>query len=431
MRKQVSELIGTLQQSVLEITGSAADNKEDLLHKSLHEFHDAILGDLDPYLPAEPDEEMLAKGVSHIALFADTLAKAGLGVDLASMANAPAEHLAEMDRFLAVGELVLRKMANSTAEVVETDEDADLADAAGELYTLPTSDGDEVLIKSALPEHLAGYMTDPVNVLADGATLARMFQTDAIGMAQTLQKSEALPDDMVDAFPELFEQPRLRKADDETMGAGADPSAGDDPGDTIGDDATQDPIEIALRCISVAVVVLGSLKQAQGGNDMPVDQSGGDVSGYPDDGGGMAGPPLRRQEPMSVAPLGKILRGEVEVDDDLADYIEEAEEVKGALEELQKSLSAQQKDLNAERAETREAMRKMQETIDRLQAQPKPAQGVAMVVNKSEDYAFAGQQTPAERAEQLSKMAEADPDAAAKEVLKMLHRTGGQPLVGP
>lgn len=426
MRKSnVADMIGVLQASVLEIAGSAADNKDDLLQKSFAEFEGAMLGDLDPYLPGEPDEEALAKGVSHIALFQDALSKALHGVHLAA-AVAPGDQIGEMGRFIAVGELVLRKMANATAEVVEDDADADAAETAGELFKVEDANGEDVLIKSVLPEHLAAYLTDPVILLTEEAEIARSFHEDVIDAARALQKAEALPDVVVTEFPELFEDSSaLRKADDETMGAGADPSTGDDPGDMASDDATQNPIETMVRCASVIVMLGGSLLKA-GANDQPVDQFGDDVSGVADDSAGMAGPPLRRQEPVLDAPLSKILRGEVEVRDDLADYIENAEHTRSELGVLKKSLDEEK----AQNAEMRESLRKMQETVQRLQAAPKAPQGVAMVVNKSDDYVIPGQR-PSERQEQLTKLAEVDPDAAAKELLKMVHQGGGQPLTPP
>jgi hypothetical protein len=334
-------------------------------------------------------------------------------------------------------------MANAVAEPVD---EADAGDA--ELVKIEGFDGTETLLKSDLPDDLCEYLTDPVELVEAFALMARSFSDDAVVTADVLNKMDLLPAELAEAYPELFEPlakkgfpPGLKKPQQPGMGQqqaqqGAPPGTPDeedpdqdpsqqDPSqqemqpqddgtDPAGaDDAAQNPIEMITRLASIIVVVAGSLMQAQGGEAAEQDPNNAP-----------AGPEeqLQRQVPLEDIPLEKILRGEIVVSASLADALEERE----TLRKSNVSLTEQQ---NAAQI----AMRKMQETIDRLHALPAPAKGALFAMGKTEDHQLgaAGQPSREDEVRRIDALAKTNPEAASRALLKIVHTGGGTPLVPP
>ena len=263
MLHELSPLFETLQKSVIEISASGAENSEALLRKSLDEFQSTMISHLEPILPAP--YEPLAKGLNHIAMFANTLRdversitaiKTGRPAWMSSPEGmpeekVPAEVADQMDRFLDVGVLTLRTMVNDAAELPMDDADLERAEAVGALAKIESEDGaPEVWVKTELPEDYRDFLIHPVDLLAKSAEMGRFFYNTAQAIAEPLDANGMLPDSFIDAFPELF------KLDDEDIGTGGDPDANADPGDAAGDltdDATMPDWTIVARMAAAMV----------------------------------------------------------------------------------------------------------------------------------------------------------------------------------
>lgn len=458
MRKIIADHIDLLNKTASEIALSAADNREELLTQSFDQFRDVLLEDLEPILP--PDNEPLAKGLNFIAGFASTLRQTRSAVDalqagrpFLAKADDPAEVMPEemsdmLDDWVNVGISCLRAMVNSTAELPNEGENLARLERQGNLAKLAGADGEEILIKTELPPDYHEFLTDPVDMLADFATHAQVFQERARAIAMDLEKQDALPDQVIEEFPELFPDlmEELTKApppfppkrgaaptgDDEELGAGGDPDASPDPGaDANADDTPQNPIEMMVRLASIIVVVGGSILQAEGGDqtdemNQDQDQIPGDNTANPA-GPSPSRPPVfakqAKQSSVFDVPLEKILGGEVEVDPTVADALEE-------LLELRKS-AAEAQTLRQELTGTTTELGKLKAMVEQMQKQPAPAKGHTMIVEKRDDtpQPSSSGDDMAKRAQRIEELRETNPEAAARELLKVTHSAGGRPFV--
>ena len=444
MRKDLSGLIQTLEKSATEIALSGADDREQRLSKSFSEFEAAMFAQLDDVLP---NEEQLAKGVNHIGSFAHAVRQASNAMELVK-AEAPEEISDLADDWINVGVTALRTMVNGTAEVPADGENLERLERQGNLAKLMTPDGEEMLVKTDLPQDYHEFLTDPVDLLADYATHGQIFTERARMIAEDLQKSEMLPDQVVEEFPELFDLPMSKALEDENLGTGDDPDAAEDPGGDQGDDdLPQNPIEMMVRLASIMVVIGGSILQSQGQGAPPMmgDENGqrpDNTAGPTGPVGGGAPPPshreppptsrrqppdeLRRQEPdFGDVTLEKILKGEVAVSDTVADALEE-------LDRLRKA-STNEGDLRKQLLGTTAELTKLKDMVKQLQAQPAPAKGVTMVVEKRDDVQPLPQSTGEvdlnKAVADIERLRETDPEAASRALLKVTHATGGRPFV--
>lgn len=479
MRKDVADLVGTLRASVLEIADSAAPNRDELLAKSFEQFGEALapvveplegVSDLDP-----PELEPLGEGLEHINAFGTALGEMRLSVDAifagnplrkrditeaeaAGIVYAAADDLSErIETFMQLGELILAKMVNDSVEIIDTDLEAAAAEADGTLAKIDTAAG-TLLVRTPLPDELCAYLADPLDLLVKTADLARALTGSATLLAGELAKAEALPDDLLDAYPELVfdvgellekafppkkgaspESVASRTAtsqgsaddgssdreeeeedegdeggdgqggeDEAVGGGGANPDAGEGPTD-ITDDAPQNPIEMITRLASIIVVIGGSLLQGQQGADQSTDQA---VNG-PDAGN------VGLQRGETIGDLRKIYAGEIEIDPALADELEELQERRAAGDRLQKQLEG----TNAE-------LEKMKQAMARLQSQPAPGKGRLMApVGKSEDVGGELAKGEAATAEAVDSLRKTAPEQAAKLLIAQAHRAGGHSLL--
>lgn len=459
MRKDVATMIGTLGKSVLEISGSGADNRDQLLNKSFDEFRDALFAKLEPVLPTE--DEPLAKGLNHIACFANALRdianrvqaiKTGqpawlLGGDSSNGGvneMLPPEIADALDRFVAHGVVTLRQMVNDTAELPEDDADLERAERAGKLIKIMGTGGQELLVKTALPEGYWEYLTDPLDLLIDYAELARDMQNEALLLAEPMAKNGEIPDTVVESYPELFEEPDsgttrdggrvgqnrpgLHKAEDENVGTGGDPGSANDPGSDDGqdgdgadgaDDLPQNPLEAMVRLATIIVALGGSLLQSGAGDETDPNATS-DASGMPDDSGANAG--LTRMAPLSFGdvPLEKILKGEVEVSPSLADALESHLQLTKTYPGLQKELEDKNRELTL-----------LKETVERLRATPAAPKGAisdrVMTVGKAEDMQSGTGGMLKNEHERIETLSKTNPDAAARDLIKLAHAGMGAP----
>lgn len=478
MRKTLETLVSTLNASVSEIALSGVTDQEEHLTKSFGEFKAALLAEMDPFLPVE--DEPLAKGLNHVATFANALR------DMANRVRAlqtgqprwmvsdgndgeaerlPPEISDQLDTFLNLGITVLRAMVNDTAEL-PTDEELERGDPAviDGLAKIELLSGEDMLVKTALPVAYHEFLTDPVDLLGQYAMGGRALTNQALALASELAKRDELPEAILEIYPELFEElgkagavPPGKKAParaaapggaaggggDENVGDGNDPDAGQEPQDPaddpnaggadMTDDAPQNPIEMIVRLASIIVVVGGSVLQAGGGN-MADDTNPGDEAGMPSDmtGAGGGGNPLQRRAPVTDigdVPLAKILRGEIAVAPDVADALEAGMKALTENADLKKRLGTNDASLAALRA-----------TVARLEKAAAPAKGIvsgqAFTLGKADDVggglAKAVDQVAAvvSSIDTLQKSG-ADPegDLAARQLMRLTHATGGQPFV--
>lgn len=469
MRKDVSGLLDTLYDSVAGIVASEGADTEALLAKSFTEYGEA----LDEQLVAEygPDPEPLAKGLNHVSAFANALAKMEASIE-AIKAGTPiydddnepvvASTVVALDRFLGHGVVLLKQMANDTAKVPDDEEDLERAEQAGELVKIESRVfGSEMLVKTDLPDGLAQYLTDPLDLMTEIAGLGSSMIDDARDIADTLLAGdpEAIPEELAAEFPLVFEPleklfpPRRQPP----AGGGAPPQrgqgqggqasnqddtnessdTGDDPGDDQGqgdegdggdltDDTPQNPIETITRLASIIVVISGSLQQAMGGGQDP-------NASQPDMAGGQGSDPrnvgLQRGEPILDQPLQKILAGEAELQVPgmgqmtFAEALEELGELRKRVPQLSKAIT-----------EKDSAFGLLKQRYEAIAAQPVKPPGMqkAGPVSKSEDSIPGGGNTEGDLAK-LEKLQEADPEggAAAKFLIGRVHQGGGTPLTPP
>lgn len=437
MRKDIAALLETLQKSLAGIADSGAENREELLTKSMQQFEEHLLDLIGPAMPFS--EEDLAQ--EHpVVLFHHSLTKLAADLEMIKAAAADAGMDDPFDRLLAAGTFTLRSLASDSTTPIETRREYALAERAGTLVKILSFDGDDLLVKSDLPPDLHEFILDPMDLMADSVEVSRSFLDVGLDLAEPLVKAELIPEEFAASYPELFEPlekaaspfPPKKKPFGATAAAPPDPTAdaggGDDPddgadtagadggqdmGDTAGDDATQNPIETALRLNSICVVLLGSILQAQGqdpnGQAMPSGQ----------DTGAGGGVPLQRSIPLEDVPLAKILSGEVAVSNDLADALEERE-----------TLRKQVLESTTERNKAIADLAKMQKTLAQLQKQAIPdPKGAVFQVDKSGETRPTGAVDTATELGKLEKMAVTDPERASREAMKMIHATGGVPII--
>jgi len=479
MRKSITDLIDLLRTSTIEIANSAAEDREARLTKSLGEFQATLLDKLDPLLP--PAEEPLAKGLNHIATFAQALRDIATRVKAMQTGQPswmvqdssdgqretlPDDISEQLDNFIRMGVVTLRAMVNDTAELPDEGE-LERMQAAGELVKIETVDGSELLVKTALPQKYHEFLADPREMLTEYALLGRSMANQALAFADDMAKNGELDPDVITNFPELFEpDPLLKAIGDENAGGGGDPDRandeGSDPNTDLSNDAPQDPIELMVRMASIIVVVGGSLLQAQQGVDMTdqttsgVNDNGG-AAGAPNPpdatagatgnaaAGGNAPPPTDNDQPpwlkrrgaaaakiepsFGEIPLAKILDGTVAVDPSIKEALDELLKRRGEESEIVKAMG-----------EADEMIKMLRGQVATLGQQLAPPKGAVtdrfITVDKQMDSAPFGQ-TPreilAKSADHIRRLQELNPegDQAARELVKMTHRGGGTPYWGP
>lgn len=470
MRKDVTDLVALLGRSVGEIANAAVDNRDALLTKSFGEFETALLAKLEPLMPA--NDEPLAKGLNHIALFANALRDAARTVEAIKTGRpswmsdsnglppeeVPPQTVTSLDRFIAVGVLTLRGMVNDTAELPDDEDDLERAQKAGTLFKIEGADAD-ILVKvdPTMPDHLRGYLTDPFDMLVGAAEIGQDFIDEARILAEPFAETGMISPDMAKQFPEVFTLRKAQNDNDQNIGPGGDPDADMDPGDDQNanqdDDANpaENPIEMMVRMASIIVVLGGSILQNQpdaGANDNAPDdldttgETGGDASGMPDDTTANINPPtrsnpLRRQAPIAgfgdVA-LAKIFAGDVAVHPSVADALEELIVLRTERQALANNNTALANDNSAlakSVGDVHTELAKMKAALARLEAQPAAPKGALFAVGKHEEFQPPSGRISMPTAEAIEEMAKIDPERAAREMMKVVHAGGGTPMAPP
>lgn len=453
MHKDVGPLIDTLRASVNEIASSGADNREELITRSFGEFQEVLGKSLSDYYGAEP--EPLAKGLNHISAFASALNRMNQTITAIKTGRPsymvdsdsstppeilPPEMAIELDHFMAVGVFALRSMVNDSVELPETEEEITRAEKAGELVKIE-ADGGDILLKTLLPDSFRAYITHPLDLMVDAADLSREMLAVATERAEELLKADAVPQDIIEAYPDLFEVEGLDKAfppaakkkvpatdgtdaatGDEAEGDGAaDQGAGLETGD-VTDDTPQDPLEILARLATIMVVITGSLLQGQTGDPTAANPDAASPTMPPGTPTGQGTVGLQRGTPIETTPLAKILGGEVEVDPTVYDAFIELEDLRKKAPTLEKKVGDQSAEIAL-----------LKSKVEELSRQPAAPRGVVArtVLGKGEEETGRGNAIDA-LTERLEKMRKDNPQSEGGEAAKLLigavHSGGGRPF---
>jgi hypothetical protein len=338
-------MIETLRKSCSEINAAGVADADDLLAKSFGEFEGAVAAQFQQALDAAslekraPDDDLLFKGLgvvgrvaNLVGSIANQIANIKAGMDYSGQltkedADVPSEGVQEyLDQCLALGELAMRESVNEHVDIAEPDDDGSDPDA--HYLVLKSADGDDLRVKTPLPEELAKFATDPA--LVDAA---------AIDLAAGIMASfGASPDGLT----KLFDSDTLAKGGPgapppQAAGAGAEAGAGDpnaDPDDGSSDD--QDPmgqLNLLGRLLAAAMIQLQSFMDNVGGAD-PDDPAADptadptadpaaatpppapDASAGPDDtGAGSDAPPKKKNPFAKAAPDSTLAKADPRVDE--------------------------------------------------------------------------------------------------------------------
>lgn len=446
MRKQITDLVGTLNESVSQIAASGREDRDELLTKSFQEFNGALLEQLAEVLPMQ--EEPLEKGLNHIATFADAVRRYANTVnalktgrpsymisdssDNGDRETLPDELAAMMDQSIHVGVLTLQAMVNHTAMLPEDEDALKQADQAGRLAKVEMVDGTEIAVETDLPEEYHELLTDPVELAAGYADAARAMTDQALAIAGPIvEQDPEAAEQLQEAYPELFDQslgkafpPKKPTTADEDGADPADPTTADGEEPTDVSDTPQDPIEMITRLASIIVVVAGSLQQgaaAGTATDPRFDQSGS----------GAAAMPLARQADGPVT-LAKINEGEIEIDPELAGALDELDTLRAQQADLGKRFEGVDLDALHKAAaavpELKDQLEKLRAAHDRLTKVAAPPKGAITSVTMGKGADIAGTSADAESKAKLAELMKSDPEAASRELIKQAQRNG-RPLV--
>jgi hypothetical protein len=426
----IDQAVATLRKSVAQIVDSGADNRDDLLNKSFAEFGTYLTGTVTEQLAkaAPAVEEPLYKGLgcvgrvaNLVGSLAEQIATIKRGYDRWSVdkdGNPPAdadpaspdlvEHLEDV---LLHAEMLMRVAVNENCTPMDDDEDP------GEMMAIhvPVDGGGYMVVKTDLPEDLAKFATDPATI--DRQLIELGFQQLALGGVDVEGLSKALQSGDLAKFA-------------------AAPGAGLDAGDaatvagaTPDDGQPQNPLQVLIRLLALALVQADYLDQIANGSDGPSDPTGED----PANAGGASESQVDTTE---AAEKGVKMGALAKVNPATADVLAKLDGLTLTEEQLGKVLKANGLDLGAlkKMAETHgtmvERLAAFDELVPKLLAQPEPPKAPLisrdlLKVDTDMLNSVDGRGGPSE--EQLSKMT---PEQRAKEVLKKVHATGGKPTRG-
>jgi hypothetical protein len=479
MTKVHEEMLDALRTSVLEIVAANPSDAKARLEKSFDGFAKALGKRLAEDLPVAVGEadpvSLLGDRINRVQEAIEAI-EAG-AVPGADMVNPESVTLAK--GVVEFGGLVLHAMAADFAE--EADETTKLAEGEG-LYKVAT-DGGEVLVKSALPEHAAVLTADPAE------TAGRMAEFFLEGLEwlgvdlRQLAKKAPPPFKRKPAAAEDEGEGAEDEGDEAEDGEFGEGEGAEDEGDEAEDgefgegegaedegDEAEDgamggsPLENISRLTALALLEIDALKQQAGGDGMEdpdgglsaldaigqhlalacvsADALNGAVSGAEDpaamDPAAMDPNAQAAGENAMGADQGDMPSGEGDAAAEPADEKEfekgvpagelaKARQIAGEI--LKKAESAEQRAADAE-ARAAAAEKRIEALTKAEGAKPAPPKGstgvAAALLTKQADTGGEQGETPAEREQRLAKLAVTDPNAAAFELMKAAQR---QPFV--
>lgn len=410
MSKSHAEMVERLRQSVAEIVGSDAADKEDLLKKSFDEFQTdlessaeaAQEGDFDGDFDSDFEGEEVE--FDPVVSFSDSLAHADeIAAILAENGEIDEDTAALLGQWSALSDIAIRSLANTRAIPVydEAEMEAAKADGLGLMeMSLAKADGSEadetMLVKTDLPAHVAQFITDPDQLAAMIADAGFEF-AEVTGVGEALSKMDPNMDPGMAAGPAM------------------------DPG------ALAEQVQVMMRLNAAALVQGEAVMRAMGGDmgapedQEPVEQEAaeGDFGDEGEEGEEGYEAADEGAEEEHEEPDGDE-EGEEPSDDDGDEPARKPPFRKSQdAEELTKSLAGE---LNKMMADTLEPLRKQLETanaeIARLKAAPAPAKGVlnTAALSKAEDVSGQASEDP------MAKIAALPESQRATELMKLVHR---------
>ncbi len=457
LRGTIEAMVGTLSKSVADINSAGGDAA--LLTKTFTEFTDGLSGLVDADLAKRaPVEEPLYKGLGTVGRVANLLGCVAERVEAIRAGydnkwqmpseNGPSNKIEPSDvpsadvadlltNVVHMAELALRAAVNEHVTLADDDEVEKGAPAGFELIQVP--DGDDpntyAVLKTALPEPLAKYATDP-NVLQDAIienglatmmaagvpeeALSKLFDEGGEALAKKFPPKKN-PDgsDAGDGATggdgtgsDAAMQATPPGTDGTTAGAGGAGDATDgttDPNSDGTDPNGDDPLSIALRIWAALGVQLNHISDLVNGGDTTSDGTG--QSADPGTDLGQGGDAVTKS-----ATGGRTL--------DLAKRhvaAPDAATTNPALEELAKRFDA----LAADSEKKSAVIDELAKGIELLLAQPQAPKGAVRAVpapNKQNDAGTlqkSADQIIAEEKERLEKMA---PEDRAMELIKISQR---------
>lgn len=256
MTDTIEEMVSLLSKSVADIVTAAPVDRDELLKKSFGEFQEMLvattedeLGKLAEEVEATSNEEELYKGLGAVGRVANLIGMVASqvqrikdGKDYSSDTNEadPAsEEVADLlDHMVAVGGLALRAAVNEHVDFPEEGEEFE----KGMTYvSVPLLKGGELTLKTALPEELSKFITDPDDIDAArvqsgsamliAAGISEQQLVKALGFDNELQKAGSpFPPKKKPAAPSDTDSgPSNPDSDAATDPAAADPTAGGSP----------------------------------------------------------------------------------------------------------------------------------------------------------------------------------------------------------
>ena len=449
MHDTIKSMVTTLSQSVTGIVAAGTPDQADLLNKGFGEFEGALAkfldGEMERAVAAVPKaEEPLFKGLGCVGRVANLTAYIARevkniqeGVDYQGQSSKdntdPAsEEVGDMlDNLVGMAELTLRASVN---EHVDLPEDGDFDDIGKAAPTLPAgtrlikvasadAPDDEILLKTALPDGLAKYATDPA-----------LISESLVEIGAAAMLLGGVPDRALQKF---FAGDALAKAAGEADGGGEgvteDLGAGDEEGGGEEDGSDMDPLEIVGRLAAAIMFQVDQLQQAVNGGaaDDGVEEGGdeavaGEVVPGADEAEVEDVAGKDEEDPEKKPPFGK------SADPAVASLRAELAKMTKTLDAaLAKKAPEKPAQRSAEMADLQKSMADMQARITKLGAAPAPSRAVvgpaaSHALSKAVDTG--GVDMGAALEAEQARLAKMSPEARTQELIKMTLRNGGAPL---
>lgn len=265
--QKFSQMLGALRTSATEIMAAGGGDAEFRLAKSFDEFEAAFGGELAKVAPASPEQ------LDAVSLLADRIAGVHEAIELieeghcASIGRMPSDDAIFLAKGVAhLGTLALQYAASDMADFAAGENDLDDGEV---LMKIADTQGNEMLVKTALPDHSAQLVAHPEVVLGGLADFGLQF-LDFLGFDLTRPLVKKAPP-FVKKERDARAQDEEGAEDDEGDESEDEGDYGDDEGaeaegeDGAGDDIDGlNPLERVARLTSVALLEIANLKEAMG-----------------------------------------------------------------------------------------------------------------------------------------------------------------------
>ncbi len=425
----ITQMVGTLAKSVEGIIGAGGDDRDALLTQSFSEFGDAVRAEVAALRKAAPDShvpgatEPLFKGLGTVGRVANLASRIAQDVEnirdgkewkgqddkAADGDKASPEVVELLEHALTYVELALRHSVNEHVDLADDGDEPDehgMLPSGHHIMVVKSADGQEIAVKTALPNDLAKFATYPDQIDAALIDLA-CGELVKIGVAER---------DLL----------KVLQGDDPSLAKGVpgeqDPDGALDPdgqgGATDGDLSEQDPMEamnLVGRLLAAAMIQLDGVMRMVEGEE---GDTGGDGTG--EDPDPMADTqPTAQQDAIPGNSDKKPITKSAPSGGSLAKL--------GRLPTAARSEDPRIDDLSKAVTEIASAVGGMRVQVEKALAQPSPPKGVLTTLAKRADGGAGDPEEGAQAyADDLAKMSR---EERAVALTKLTHQVGGQPEV--